>query len=70
MIPPGEMSIPLITLWGKCDLGRGTKLESECRHADPRGPTLQKIVYEISKSIDFNEIILISSDFTDFKLIS
>ena len=36
----------------------------------PRGPTLPKIVYEISKSIDFNEIILISSDFTDFKLIS
>ena len=35
-----------------------------------RGPTLQKFVYEISKSIDFNEIILISSDFTDFKLIS
>ena len=35
-----------------------------------RGPTLQKILYEISKSIDFNEIILISSDFTDFNLIS
>jgi len=27
-------------------------------------------VYEISKSIDFNEITLISSDFTDFKVIS
>ena len=39
----------------------------KCKNA---GPTLQKIVYEISKSIDFNEIILISSDFTDFKLIS
>jgi len=36
----------------------------------PRGPTLPKIVYEISKSIDFNEITLISSDFTDFKVIS
>jgi len=35
-----------------------------------RGPTLQKIVYEILKSIDFNEITLISSDFTDFKVIS
>ena len=32
----------------------------------PRGPTLQKIVYEISKSFDFIEIILISGDFTDF----
>ena len=31
-----------------------------------RGPTLQKIVYEISKSFDFNEITLISGDFTDF----
>jgi len=27
-------------------------------------------VYEISKSIDFNEITLISSGFTDFKVIS
>jgi len=27
-------------------------------------------VYKISKSIDFNEITLISSDFTDFKVIS
>ena len=44
--------------WFKSDLHRA------------RGPTLQKIVYEISKSIDFNEIILVSSDFTDFKLIS
>jgi len=35
-----------------------------------RGPTLQKIVYEISKSFDFIEITLISSDFTDFKVIS
>ena len=32
----------------------------------PRGPTLQKIVYEISKSFDFIEITLISGDFTDF----
>ena len=32
----------------------------------PRGPTLQKIVYEISKSFDFIEITLISADFTDF----
>ena len=31
-----------------------------------RGPTLQKIVYEISKSFDFIEITLISGDFTDF----
>jgi len=27
-------------------------------------------VYKISKSIDFNEIIVISNDFTDFKMIS
>ena len=32
----------------------------------PRGPTLQKIVYEISKSFDFIEITLISGNFTDF----
>ena len=32
----------------------------------PRGPTLQKIVYEILKSFDFIEIALISGDFTDF----
>ena len=32
----------------------------------PRGPTLQKIVYEILKSFDFIEITLISGDFTDF----
>ena len=31
-----------------------------------RGPTLQKIVYEISKSFDFIEITLSSGDFTDF----
>ena len=30
------------------------------------GPTLHKIVYEISKSFDFIEITLISGDFTDF----
>ena len=30
-----------------------------------RGPTLQKVVYEISKSFDFIEITLISGDFTD-----
>ena len=35
-------------------------------HTRPRGPTLQKIVYEISKSFDFIEITLISGDFTDF----
>ena len=35
-----------------------------------RSPTLQKILYEISKSFDFIEITLISSDFTDFKMIS
>ena len=34
--------------------------------SSPRGPTLQKIVYEISKSFDFIEITLISGDFTDF----
>ena len=32
----------------------------------PRGPTLQKIVYKISKSFDFIEITLIFGDFTDF----
>ena len=32
-----------------------------------RGPTLQKILYEISKSIDFIEITMISCDFSDFK---
>ena len=31
-----------------------------------RSPTLQKIVYEISKSFDFIEITLISGDFTNF----
>ena len=31
------------------------------------GLTLQKIVYKISKSFDFIEITLISSDFNDFK---
>ena len=31
-----------------------------------RGPTLQKILYEISKSFDFIEISLISCDFSDF----
>ena len=35
-----------------------------------RGPTLSKILYEISKSTDFFEITLISCDFTDFNLIS
>ena len=45
------------------DESRGTYLLA-------RGPTLQKIVYEISKSFDFIEITLISSDFTDFKMIS
>ena len=33
---------------------------------DARGPTLQRIVYEISNSFDFIEITLISGDFTDF----
>ena len=31
------------------------------------GLTLQKIVHKISKSFDFIEITLISSDFNDFK---
>ena len=31
-----------------------------------RGPTLQRIVYEILKSFDFIKITLISGDFTDF----
>ena len=31
-----------------------------------RGPTLQKILYKISKSFDFIEITLISGDFTEF----
>ena len=34
-----------------------------------RGPTLTKIAYEISKSFDFIEIKMISSDFNnDFRL--
>jgi len=40
------------------------------RQAGTWGPTLQKIVYKTSKSFDFIEITLISSDFTDFKVIS
>jgi len=32
-----------------------------------RGSTLAKIAYEISKSFDFIEIKMISSDFSDFK---
>jgi len=35
-------------------------------YCNSRDLTLQKIVYEILKSIDLNEITLISSDFTDF----
>ena len=35
-----------------------------------RGLTLQKILYKISKSFDFIEITLISSDFTMISLIS
>ena len=31
-----------------------------------RGPTLQKILYETTKSSDFIEISLISCDFNDF----
>jgi len=35
-----------------------------------KGLTLQKIVHEILKSFHFIETTLISSDFTDFKVIS
>ena len=42
------------------------RLELSLLPPRPRGPTLQKIVYEISKSFDLIEITLIFGDFTDF----
>ena len=39
----------------------------EAGWVEARGRTLAKIAYEISKSFDFIEIKMISSDFSDFK---
>ena len=67
----GVLKIGRFLLQTACHIGDTTGLDfttwrSYRGTSIPRGPTLQKIVYEISKSFDFIEITLISGDFTDF----